>query len=272
MKLPSPAMVVALIALFVGLGGAAGAATTIVTTQMLRDNSVTRAKIAVNSVNSAKIEDGSIQSKDLAGSIRGQRGATGPKGEQGETGNRGATGPKGETGEAGLRGPAGTNGANGTNGATGTNGVNGTDGANGADGADGADGVNGISTAKVATPTPNWTGTYATSTGDLGQITLPAGEWLLIVTASTTGILPGTSGGGDGQISCSLKSDATTLVTQSTSAASRQSALVLTFAVTKAVSPVSSTTYSTVCTAYDTTISATTGLAYAAIKLNSITT
>lgn len=70
MKLPSPAMIVALIALFVALGGVAGAATTMITTQMIQDNAVTRGKIAINSINSAKIEDGSIQSKDLAGSIR----------------------------------------------------------------------------------------------------------------------------------------------------------------------------------------------------------
>jgi hypothetical protein len=125
MKLPSPALVVAMIALFVALGGVAGAATTMITTQMIRDNSVTRAKIAINSINSAKIEDGSIQSKDLSGNIRGQKGVAGPKGETGEVGPRGTAGATGDSGETGSPGQAGTNGTNGTSGTNGTNGIDG---------------------------------------------------------------------------------------------------------------------------------------------------
>jgi hypothetical protein len=223
MKLPSPAMIVALIALFVALGGVAGAATTMITTKMLKNNSVTRAKIAINAVNSAKIEDGSIQSKDLSGNIRGARGPAGAKGA------RGASGAKGETG---ARGEAGTNGTAGSNGSSGTNGANGTPG------------LSGTSLVQVASPTPSWTGTFSASAGDLGSITVGAGNWLLIVTASSTGSGAGTSGGSSGSISCSLKEGATPIVTQSTSAASQQFAIVLTLAITKAVSPASSTTSS----------------------------
>jgi hypothetical protein len=124
-------MVVALIALFVALGGVAGAATTMITTKMIADNAVTRGKIAQNSINSAKIEDGSIQSKDLASNIRGEKGIAGPKGDKGETGATGARGPAGEKGDTGATGATGTSGAAGIQGpagASGTNGTNGTDG------------------------------------------------------------------------------------------------------------------------------------------------
>jgi hypothetical protein len=239
-------MIVAVIALFVALGGVAGAAATIVTTQMLQDNSVTRAKIAVNAVNSAKIEDGSIQSKDLSGNIRGQRGVAGPKGIPGA---RGATGPIGETG---APGPRGATGANGTNGVDGTN------------------GISGVSVARVATPTPSWLGNYASSSGDLGEITFDAGNWLLIVTATTTSSLFGSPGGNPGVISCSLKVGSTALVTQSTSAPSRESSMALTIAMTKAVSPVMTTTYTTTCSAREMDGLTTTGLTYAAMRLDTI--
>jgi len=101
-KLPSPALIVAAAALFIALGGVAGAATTMITTKMLQDNSVTRAKIAVNSINSSKIEDGSIQSKDLSGNIRGERGPAGAKGANGDTGARGPAGAQGEAGTSGV--------------------------------------------------------------------------------------------------------------------------------------------------------------------------
>jgi hypothetical protein len=173
-------MVVALIALFVGLGGAAGAATTIVTTQMLRDNSVTRAKIAVNSVNSAKIEDGSIQSKDLAGSIRGQKGVPG---EIGKTGARGPAGAKGETGEAGARGFTGADGP------AGPAGINGAEGVTGPEGPAGGVGAAGVS--RVWT-----TGTIDFSNaGNVGTSVVTAGTTVksLALTAGTYVVIAGGS-------------------------------------------------------------------------------
>ena len=124
-------MVVAVIALFVALGGVAGAATTMITTKMIADNAVTRGKIAQNSINSAKIEDGSIQSKDLASNIRGEKGVAGPKGD---------TGPRGPQGEQGLAGPRGAQGEAGPVGATGAAGPAGVAGATGAAGPTGATG------------------------------------------------------------------------------------------------------------------------------------
>ncbi len=89
---------------------------------MIQDNAVTRGKIAQNSVNSAKVEDASIQSKDLAGSIRGQRGVPGRKGGSGAAGPRGAAGKKGDAGVAGTQGPVGAAGSQGPAGAAGIGG------------------------------------------------------------------------------------------------------------------------------------------------------
>jgi hypothetical protein len=83
MKLPSPAMVVALIALFVALGG-----TSYAVTQLPR-----------NSVGTAQIKDRSILASDIKSSeIRKLKGPAGSSGPAGPTGPTGATGPAGPTG------------------------------------------------------------------------------------------------------------------------------------------------------------------------------
>jgi len=102
---PSPAFGLALIALFVALGGTGIAAVTAIPnnsvgTAQLRNDSVTRGKIAHQTITSALIQPGSLLAKDFAA---GQLPA-GPKGDKGETG---ATGSQGPQGERGLQGPAG---------------------------------------------------------------------------------------------------------------------------------------------------------------------
>ena len=101
---PSPAMIVALIALFVALGGAAYAgvtlsnnsvrSTTIVNGQVktvdLANSAVTNAKLKNNAVNSAKVKDGSLNAVDLTAAaqaaLKGNNGATGATGAQGPAG------------------------------------------------------------------------------------------------------------------------------------------------------------------------------------------
>lgn len=97
---PSPAMVVAMVALFVALGGGAYAASRLpkasVGTRELHDNAVT----------SAKVKDHSLLARDFkAGEL--PAGAQGPPGQPGLNGVAGAQGPKGDTGAAGATGPAG---------------------------------------------------------------------------------------------------------------------------------------------------------------------
>jgi hypothetical protein len=94
---PSPAIVVAFIALLLALGSGAYAQLRI------PRNSVGTAQLKANSVTSPKVRAGSLLRSDFrAGQI--PRGPAGPAGERGLTG---ATGATGAIGPIGPRGPAG---------------------------------------------------------------------------------------------------------------------------------------------------------------------
>jgi hypothetical protein len=107
LRAPSPAMGVALFALFIALSGVGVAAYTLpsnsVGTTQIKNDSVTAAKIAHNSIPSVLIKNGSLMAVDFAA---GQIPA-GPKGDRGDTGPQG---PKGDTGPQGPKGPAGVMG------------------------------------------------------------------------------------------------------------------------------------------------------------------
>jgi hypothetical protein len=135
---PSPAMGVALFALFIALTGVSVAATNVlpsnsVGTTQIQNNSVTRAKLAHQSITSVLIKPGSLMASDFAaGQIpagpkgdTGPAGPAGPKGDTGATGETGAKGAKGNTGLTGLTGPKGPTGPKGDPGTNGTNGTNG---------------------------------------------------------------------------------------------------------------------------------------------------
>jgi hypothetical protein len=87
LPLPSPALVVASIALLLALGGTAYAAVA------LPKNSVGPAQIRNGSVTSLKVRDGSLRALDLA-----------PAARRALTGQVGPQGPKGDPGPAGLSG------------------------------------------------------------------------------------------------------------------------------------------------------------------------
>jgi hypothetical protein len=100
---PSPAMVVACLALLVALSGTGIAAATQVArnsvgTRQLQDSAVTNAKIRNNAVNSAKVAARSLLRSDFA---PGQLPA-GPIGPQGPAGPQGAAGPAGPAGVIGA--------------------------------------------------------------------------------------------------------------------------------------------------------------------------
>jgi hypothetical protein len=80
MRRPSFPTVISLIALFVALGGTSYAVT------KLPANSVGGREVRPNSLTGGDIRNGSIASKDLAPSARGQRGPRGPQGPQGPAG------------------------------------------------------------------------------------------------------------------------------------------------------------------------------------------
>lgn len=103
---PSPAMIVACLALLVALGGTSMAAATQIArnsvgTAQLRAAAVTNPKIRNNAINSAKVASKSLLRSDFA---PGQLPA-------GPTGPQGPTGPAGPAGAAGAAGPAGVIGA-----------------------------------------------------------------------------------------------------------------------------------------------------------------
>jgi hypothetical protein len=99
---PSPAMVVACIALAVALGGTSYAAARLprnsVGTPQLKKNAVTWVKLGNNSVTSVKVKNHSLRAIDFA---RDQL----PAGPAGPPGPAGAAGPAGPAGAAGPAGP-----------------------------------------------------------------------------------------------------------------------------------------------------------------------
>ena len=116
-RLPSPAMLVALVALVIALGGTSYAAITLpknsvgtkqirkhaVTASKIKARAVTKSKIRANAVRSSKVKDGSLLAKDFkAGQL-----PAGPKGDKGEKGDAGASAlnpvPSGQT----IRGAVG---------------------------------------------------------------------------------------------------------------------------------------------------------------------
>jgi hypothetical protein len=93
MRLPKPATVISVVALFVSLGSGAYAATSI-DGHTIKNHSIPANKLTRSAITA----------------LHGARGA------RGATGSQGATGPQGAQGAQGAPGTNGTNGVNGTNG------------------------------------------------------------------------------------------------------------------------------------------------------------
>jgi hypothetical protein len=125
------ASAVALVALFVAIGGTSYAAITLprgsVGTPQLKTAAVTSAKLADDAVTASKVKNGTLLRADFAAGqlADGARGATGPAGAQG------APGPVGPKGADGAPGPVGPQGAPGPQGPTGGAGPKGDQGVQG---------------------------------------------------------------------------------------------------------------------------------------------
>jgi hypothetical protein len=97
---PSPALIVALVALTCGLGGTA-----------IARSMVTGKDIAKDAITSRHVKDGSLQYSDLAPSTRAAMAPkAGPQGPAGPKGPQGLAGPQGPQGATGAQGPAGQDG------------------------------------------------------------------------------------------------------------------------------------------------------------------
>ena len=115
----SPSMIVAMLALFVGLGGTAVAAGNAL---------ITGRQIANSSITGADVKNKSLTPTDFRGSVRGARGPAGPQGPQGTPGPTGPPGPQGIEGPTGSQGPQGLPGPTGPPGAQGPKGDKGDKG------------------------------------------------------------------------------------------------------------------------------------------------
>src|SRR5215208_6013466 len=100
---PSPALVVAILALFVALGGTSYAAIT------LPRDSVGTIQLKAGAVTSAKVSDGTLAAIDLSPAARraltgraGPQGPTGPKGDKGDPGAPGISGYEIVVGQSGY--------------------------------------------------------------------------------------------------------------------------------------------------------------------------
>jgi hypothetical protein len=98
----SPGSVLALIALFVALGGVSYAAVTI-NGANIQNNSIPGKKVRNGAATNQKVKANSLRANRLTSAARASlRGAQGPAGPRGETGPRGAQGPQGPQGPAGT--------------------------------------------------------------------------------------------------------------------------------------------------------------------------
>jgi hypothetical protein len=98
---PSPAMIIACLALAISLGGTGVAAVTAV----LPKNSVGTAQLKNNAVTSTKVQNGSLRRADFAPGTLVL--TPGPQGAQGPPGPGGPQGQKGDKGDAGVSGAIG---------------------------------------------------------------------------------------------------------------------------------------------------------------------
>jgi hypothetical protein len=92
-RLPSPAMIVALLSLCVALGGSAYAASKI-NGKNIKNGTITGKKLKNRTLSSRKLTKGAVNS------LKGSRGLRGPRGYRGTRGPKGSKGDKGADGAA----------------------------------------------------------------------------------------------------------------------------------------------------------------------------
>lgn len=109
MRKPSPAMIVAVVALLSSLTGGAVAAT-VITGKNVKNSSLTGADVKNSTLTGKDVKNGSLSSADLKkGGIAADRLTAAARASlKGAAGPAGATGPAGGVGPAGPQGPAGT--------------------------------------------------------------------------------------------------------------------------------------------------------------------
>jgi hypothetical protein len=102
-RMPSPAMIVAFVALFVASTGSAVAGA-LITGAQVKNNSLTGLDIQTGTITSADVKNGTLRPVDFKGPL--PAGAQGPQGQPGPQGQSGPQGPPGAQGEPGVSGLA----------------------------------------------------------------------------------------------------------------------------------------------------------------------
>ncbi|MCD6727496.1 MAG: collagen-like protein [Solirubrobacteraceae bacterium] len=175
---------IALLALFVALGGSSYAAVSARDTRPSGD--VIRACVGKNTghlrVVDSPIRCGSLETP-LAFNREGRRGSQGKIGPRGKRGSQGPVGPAGTPGEAGRAGTPGPQGSAGPQGVTGLQGPAGPQGDKGDTGAQGPAGTNGLSISWALGATASWVATPAKTWTKIGQrsIQVPKTGYLAIM-------------------------------------------------------------------------------------------
>jgi Collagen triple helix repeat (20 copies) len=207
-----PSTVIALLALFVAVGGGTAVASSLISGNAIRNHSIAERKLTSGAIAHLHGLQGPPGPAGVTGpkgdtgatglqGPAGPRGTTGPQGQQGAPGPQGDTGPQGPQGETGPQGPQGDTGPQGPQGATGPGGPKGDTGPQGATGPQGPSAVNALAEASglVAwTVDPALISTTRTpSSGSVhgGSVWLNQGEtinWLAeLITANGSGLTHG---------------------------------------------------------------------------------
>jgi hypothetical protein len=132
-KKVQPATLIAMLALFVAVGGTATAASGLISGKQIKNRSIAGKKLKKGAVTGKQIKKRTITKNKLnkklvkafskKGGPAGPAGPTGPTGAAGTPGTAGAVGPTGPKGATGPKGSTGGKGQTGAKGATGPAGV-----------------------------------------------------------------------------------------------------------------------------------------------------
>ncbi len=153
----NPALAVAVLALFVALGGGVAAASGLISGKQIENQTIALSKLTSGAVHRLHGQKGAT----------GATGATGAPGANGAAGAQGPPGPKGDPGADGAPGAQGPPGPKGDPGADGASGAQGPPGPKGDPGTNGTDGVNAPLTFEYANSQVTDPGSCGTAWADI---------------------------------------------------------------------------------------------------------
>lgn len=136
---PSPAMIVAVVAVVLALAGGAYAAGSVINGNQIKNGTIKASKLTASAKKQLKGQKGAKGAKGATGAT-GAVGPQGPAGAKGDTGPRGAVGPIGPQGPRGIPGEEGPEGLEGFEGEEGPEGPAGPEGPKGEEGPEGPQG------------------------------------------------------------------------------------------------------------------------------------